>query len=418
MQNKLPVIVFAGAVYPGQFGALCDYMRSQGLAETYFLTTPGYHERSRDRGEHILAFRPDGPIVGEVGYYYTRKVERSARIARGLHDALLQFQQMRKIDVVCCHSLWGAPHMLYDELDAAIVSYIEFPSYRAHGWDPDYPPDLAQRRADRGMEMLHYQQVLSSDLTVTPSAYAKSLFPVELRPRIEAQFEGFIPDSEMAGPIAQPRADGGPVTIGFTARDLSNSKGVDIYFRLVERLLDEGIEARFVAMGDPNASTYGYEQQWVQREYKGEVANFCEHLARRYPRAGAAIEFAGELPYADYVRRLSEIDIFLYPLRFGVGNWGLMEILLRGGCVIAPDRGYTAEMIASGVNGTLLPDDDTRWIAEIRALAADPQRRLRYGRAAQQMARSFHMDVVAQAYLGLFRKAITNRERRLSGSRV
>ncbi|MFC3217296.1 hypothetical protein [Comamonas sp. JC664] len=39
------------------------------------------------------------------------------------------------------HSLWGAPNWLYGELDAAIISYIEFPSYLAHGWDAAYPPD-------------------------------------------------------------------------------------------------------------------------------------------------------------------------------------------------------------------------------------------------------------------------------------
>ena len=59
-----PVIVFVGAVYPGQFGDLCDHLRHSGLAETYFLTTPGHMERNRQRGRHILGFKPDGSIVG------------------------------------------------------------------------------------------------------------------------------------------------------------------------------------------------------------------------------------------------------------------------------------------------------------------------------------------------------------------
>jgi hypothetical protein len=116
-----PVIVFAGAVYPGQFGMLCDHLRRCGLAETYFLTTPGHCTRNAHRGAHILSFQPDGPIVGDVGYYYSRKVERSSRIGRGLYQSLAALQAERPIDVVVCHSLWGAPHLLFDEIDAAIV---------------------------------------------------------------------------------------------------------------------------------------------------------------------------------------------------------------------------------------------------------------------------------------------------------
>jgi hypothetical protein len=101
-------------------------------------------------------------------------VERSARICRGVLQALQAFEkaQGRSIDVVVAHSLWGAPNWLYGELKAAVVSYIEFPSYLAHGWDAAYPPDAAQRLSDRNMEMLHYHQVLCSDLTIVPSPAA------------------------------------------------------------------------------------------------------------------------------------------------------------------------------------------------------------------------------------------------------
>ena len=168
-----PVIVFVGAVYPGQFGRLCDYLRETGMAEAYFLTTPGHMERNRERGPHILGFKPDGKIVGDQSYYYTSKVERSARISRGVLSALTAFQKQRKIDVVVAHSLWGAPHFLYDEIDAAIVSYIEFPSFRAHGWDPAYPPDQSQRMTDRNTEMLNFHQALCSDLVICPSRHAR-----------------------------------------------------------------------------------------------------------------------------------------------------------------------------------------------------------------------------------------------------
>lgn len=410
-----PVIVFAGAVYPGQFGQLCDYLRKSNLAETYFLTTPGHKEANADRGDHILAFTPDGAIVGPQSYYYTAKLERSARIGRGLLKALQSFEKTRKIDVVVAHSLWGAPHFLYDEIDAAIVSYIEFPSYRAHGWDPAYPPDLAQRMGDRNTEMLHFHQALRSDLVICPSQHAKAMFPQALQSNIEVQLEGF-PFENDAETTAKAPADA-PLTIGFAARDLSSAKGFETYVRLVDALVARGVTARFVAMGGADGSTYGYEQQWVQRKYHGEVASFRDHLLKVYPRAAEVIAFPGKLPYEDFVARLQSIDIFLYPLQYGVANWGLVEILGRGGCVLAPDRGYARELIQSGVNGLLLPDDDAAWIEAIILLLADPERRAHYGRQAKFLARlQYSMPAVAPRYMTLFHKAMTNRQKRLAGS--
>lgn len=404
---KRPVIVFVGAVYPGQHGLLCEYLRQSGLAETYFITTPGNVEANSGRIPNLVPFQPDGKIVGPQSYYYSDKVERSARIGRGILTAVQELHKKTPIDVIFAHSLWGAPHFLYDEIDAAIVSYIEFPSYHAHGWDPDYPPDLSQRMSDRNMEMLHFHQALKSDLTIVPSAHAKSIFPPELRGRIEVQLEGF--DINPAPP--RQRDLDAPFTIGFSARDLSNSKGIDIFIRLVDRLIAEGAKARFVAIGDPNATTYGYEAQWVERRYKGEVKNFRDHALRLYPRA-EVIEFPGKLPYAEFGALISSVDLFLYPLRFGVANWGLMEILARGGCVIAPNRGYAAELISDDVNGQLMPDSDDDWIAAIHALMADPERRERYSDAARATGAGFHISAVAQRYMMLFRQAINAKRSR------
>ncbi|WP_116600165.1 glycosyltransferase [Primorskyibacter marinus] len=403
-----PVIVFVGAVYPGQFGDLCDHLRKTGLAETYFLTTPGHMERHKDRGSHILGFKPDGPIVGEQSYYYSGKLERSARIGRGVVNALSEFQKRRKIDVVVAHSLWGAPHFLYDEIDAAIVSYIEFPSFRAHGWDPKYPPDKAQRLVDRNIEMLHFHQAVRSDLVICPSRHAKAMFPRSLQANIEVQLEGFD-FTKFTTPEATPRPTS-RFKIGFASRDLSSAKGFEVYVRLVDKLLAQGVEAEFVALGGAGASTYGYEEQFVQRHHDGQVENFRDHLMTVYPKAAKAISFPGKLAYDDFAKKVSEIDLFLYPLQYGVANWGLVEILGRGGCVLAPNRGYAAELFQDNVNGRLLPDDDDAWIEAILALRDDATRRARYGRAARILARQqYDLPIVAQRYLGLFKQAMNNR---------
>jgi glycosyltransferase involved in cell wall biosynthesis len=262
--------------------------------------------------------------------------------------------------------------------------------------------------------MLNLHQALRSDLVICPSRHAKQMFPKAVQGNIEVQLEGFEfgppPVRDVASDAA---ATDKPFTIGFSARDLSSSKGFETYVRLVDQLVKSGSTAKFIALGGAGVTTYGYESQWVQRKYGDDTVNFRDHLMREYPDAAAVIEYPGPLPYAEFSNRLKEIDLFLYPLKYGVANWGLVEILGRGGCVLAPDRGYTAELITDDVNGQLLPDEDAAWIEAIQALQADPARRRRYSDAASRIARAqYSLPVVATRYMQLFRQACDNRKAR------
>lgn len=394
-----PVILFASAVCPGQFSLLCEHLNATGLAEGWYLTLPGNKARNEGRYRNLIAFEADGDI-NKPGYYYSARAERSARLSRGLLKAIQAFTAERgRPDLIVCHSNWAPPMFLFDETDIPVVSYIEFPSYHAHGWDPAYPPDAGQRLADRNAEMQAFHQVLRSALTIVPSAYARSLFPPELQPRIAVQFEGFDVRPEPVPPRA------GPFTLGFAARDLSAAKGLEVFVRLVDRLVRDGEDMRFVAIGDPAAPTYGYEQQFVHRHYNDTGKTFRDYLLDHYP-AAQAIEFPGKLPYADYARLVNGIDLFLYPLRHGVANWGLMEILARGRPVIASDRCFIPELVRHGRNGLVLPDDDALWLREIRRLRDDPAARARLGAAAAEQAAAYRIESVAPRYMALFARAM------------
>ena len=84
MPAHQPVIVFASAVYPSQYSLLCRHLRASGRAQSWFMTMPGHAKRHAAECEHLLAFRPDGNIVKPQSYYYSDKVERSARICRAV----------------------------------------------------------------------------------------------------------------------------------------------------------------------------------------------------------------------------------------------------------------------------------------------------------------------------------------------
>lgn len=402
-----PRILFASAVCPGQFSLLCEYLNTSGLAEAWYMTLPGNKKRAEAKFRNLVAFEADGDI-NKPHYYYAARTERAARLSRGLLQGVRKFiADHGRPDVIVCHSSWAPPQFLFDELDIPVVTYLEFPSYHAHGWDPAYPPDASQRLTDRNMEMVSFHHVLRSALTIMPSAYAKSMLPPELQPRVAVQFEGFDITPQPYG------ASDGPFTLGFAARDLSNAKGLEVYVRLVARMVQSGQAEgmRFLAIGDQAGATYGYEQQFVHRYYQNDKSRtYLHYLLEKYPEA-QVIETPGRLPYDQFAQMLGQIDLFLYPLRYGVANWGLMEIMARGRPIIASARNFIPEIVTHGHNGLTLPDDDALWLSEIARLRADPAARARLGAAAAETGKGYHISKIAPKFMKLFERAIANGNR-------
>lgn len=124
-----PNILFIHSVCPAQFSDLCEHLNHSGQANAWYLTTPGNKGRNKHRYQNLLAFQPDGNMMAASKYYYTGKVERAARISLGLHRCLSQIIDELGINLIVAHGSWGSPHLLFDEVDVPIITYIEFPSY-------------------------------------------------------------------------------------------------------------------------------------------------------------------------------------------------------------------------------------------------------------------------------------------------
>ena len=105
--------------------------------------------------------------------------------------------------MVVVHGSGGFPLQLYDAIDRPIVSYIEFPSFRAHGHDPKYPPPEAKVYRDKLFEMANFHQAVRSDLVVVPSSYAKNLFPEILHSKIHVQMDGLDVSPVQRSPTAR-----------------------------------------------------------------------------------------------------------------------------------------------------------------------------------------------------------------------
>lgn len=102
-----------------------------------------------------------------------------------------------------------------------------------------------------------------------------------------------------------------------------------------------------------------------------------------------------------------DIDPIMYPLKYGSGNWGLMELLIRGCVVVAADRCYVPEMIEHGHNGMLVQGDSPQsWSAAVIALMQDGPQRLALGENAKSAAEAYYLPTVAESYMALFNQVI------------
>lgn len=135
-----PNILFVHAVCPAQFSDLCEYLNASGLANAYYMTTPGNLERNKAAYGNLLPFTPDGNVMAASSYYFSGKVERAGKLSVGLHRALRSLLATRPIDLIVALGSWGSPHLVLDEFNIPVITYIEFPLVCRPRLGPVLPP--------------------------------------------------------------------------------------------------------------------------------------------------------------------------------------------------------------------------------------------------------------------------------------
>jgi glycosyltransferase involved in cell wall biosynthesis len=175
-----------------------------------------------------------------------------------------------------------------------------------------------------------------------------------------------------------------------TATRLARWKRIDRAIDAVAELRAQGLRARLLIVGD------------------GEERTNLEEQSRSLGLADLVC-FVGSVPQAEVQNYLWAGDVFLCVNELSnVGN-PLLEAMIAGRCILTLDEGDTRDLIRDGETGILLPPaTEPEAIANaLTALAKDPERRRRLGKAAQRLAqRSFwswqqRIDAEIEAVAGL-----------------
>ena len=313
----------------GQFERLHIELNRSGLAHSWAMCSEGVFKNYKDKIANLAGFV--APAENPKTYFYTKNLE--ARVQRSFYikKSILELLQKTELDLIVAHGSGGFPLQLFDEFQIPIITYIEFPSFGHHGHDKKYPqPDYATYR-DKVFEMTSYHQALKSDLIITPSQYAKEMFPTYLHEKIIPQMEGF--DIKRSQTKFQKKD--GFFYVGFAARDLSSAKGFEKFISIAKKILAQRSNVKFVFCGGEK-TLYSYEDSFIRDNFSEEdrPASFMQYVLKR-----EGIELTDESPfqyhkytnYDDFASYIEAMDLFLYPLQFGSANWGLFELLFRKG---------------------------------------------------------------------------------------
>lgn len=192
-----------------------------------------------------------------------------------------------------------------------------------------------------------------------------------------------VDPNEFVPPRHEPKT---PPVVMMASR-LLRDKGVAEFAEAAKKLRNSGLKARFVLVGatdpgNPTAITQDEVQKWVDEKW---------------------LEWWGHRK--DMQDVLSKCHIFCLPSY----REGLPKVLLEaascGRAIITSDCPGCREVVIEGVNGHLVPVQDSDALAEaIRDLAHDKRKRVKFGRMSREkLIRDFSINYVRDETLSLYR---------------
>ena len=395
--------VFVHPSHPNQFTRIAHTLAEREGWECAFLV----HEKFTD------AVREDDPPIPYYGFHeasgpasgtdYAQCLEDGLRCGRAVAEALAQLHGARAIDVVVGHASFGTTFFVRELLQVPVVSYVELPGYFPLYCREEFPAQAEQRLMDVSLRALIHASVLQSDLCIVPSRHARELFPRELRSRIRVQAEGFalpaLPGDKRTLRRELDIPDSAPV-VGFAGRTLEAVRGFDVFMRMARALRKRRRDVRFLVVGD-EATLYGNETAYLAGK------SFKQHVVDTEGLDTDAVIFRPFMPHDEFTRHLQAMDLIVFPIFEGAGNWAVFDAMAAAVPILAADRCFIPEVLTHGQDGLLFDPRDVDGL--VRAVLTN-LRDLRHlealgRRARRTIERRFSLPRAVDGYARLIMEA-------------
>jgi glycosyltransferase involved in cell wall biosynthesis len=155
-------------------------------------------------------------------------------------------------------------------------------------------------------------------------------------------------------------------------------KGVRDYVAIVKRLLERGVAARPLVVGE------------------GPARNVFDDL-------GGAV-LTGHLDGSELARAVASADVLVHPSRTEAFGNVVLEAMASGLAIVSADTDSSRQLIEQGRSGLLCSGTDPdAYVAEIMPLMADPRRRKELGDEARAASSRFSWNAASDSVLDAYR---------------
>lgn len=206
------------------------------------------------------------------------------------------------------------------------------------------------------------------------------------RARVTTLYNGIDLTALRSGAVRGPAAANGLALVGSIGR-LTPLKGHGVVIDAAARLLERGVEARFIIAG----------------AQAREAPNHLDHLRRQAERLGIADRVELISPFDDLAALLSGLDVVVHASVLPDSlPTTVIEAMALGKPVVATALGGVPELIRDTETGFLVPPNDAGRMADaVAEVLAAPERRAAVGEAAFVEATArFDVGVFVDAFAG------------------
>ena len=204
--------------------------------------------------------------------------------------------------------------------------------------------------------------------------------------RVTTLYNGIDLAALRAGAARTPAPANGVPWVGSIGR-ITPLKGHAVVIDAAARLLERGVDARFVIAGAPAQ----------------EAPEHLHELRERVERLGIAERVDLISPFGDLAELLSRLDVLVHASVLPDSlPTTVIESMALGKPVVATELGGVPELVRDAETGYLVPPNDPGRMADaIGALIDSPERRATVGRAAYAEATArFDVQAFADAFTG------------------
>lgn len=288
--------------------------------------------------------------------------------------------------------------------DVPLITFFEF-YYHAQdadvGFDPEYPNSLNDNLRIRIKNATNLLSLDAADIGISPTAWQRSLYPLEYQSKIRLIHEGINTDIAIPDPMAFLELPSGlrltkkDEVITYVARNLEPYRGFHIFMRAVEQIRQRRPNCHVLIVG-------GDEVSYGQKLPAGET--YREQMLKEVKIDPARVHFMGHIPYAQYLKVLQVSSAHVYLTVPFVLSWSMLEAMSAECVVIGSATPPVQEVIEDGVNGLLVDFFSPEQIADAVDKVMDDKKRLEgIGKKARKtILENYKLQAGVNAYRNLF----------------